>query len=116
MKALLKKDLFVLTRQMKLLLGILAAFCILPRANLCAFGIVYCGMLPYTAMAFDERSKWPELAAMMPYSAADLVMSKYALGWLAILAGSALTAAAQLLTAWLLPEQFTFSPPRSCCR
>lgn len=110
MKALLKKDIYVLTRQMKFFLVVIAAFCIVPGINLSAFAIAYCGMLPYTAMAYDERSKWPELAAMMPYSSAALVLSKYALGWLAILAGGALTITAQLLTAVLLPERFTFFP------
>ena len=33
-----------------------------------SFAFVYSAMLPITAMAYDERSKWDKLAAMMPYS------------------------------------------------
>ena len=46
------------------------------------FIVVWASMMPYTAMAYDERSKWDQLAIMMPYSVQDIVLSKYVLGWL----------------------------------
>ena len=84
MKALVKKDIFVLIRQMRLFLLMIAVFAVLPQGNMSIFAVVYCGMLPYTAMAYDERSKWDDLAAAMPYTVGDIVLSKYILGWLAV--------------------------------
>ena len=50
MKALLKKDIYVLVRQMKIFLLMIAVFAVVPSLNLSVFAIAYCGMLPYTAM------------------------------------------------------------------
>ena len=59
------------------------------------FIVIWCAMLPYTALAYDERCKWDQLAAMMPYSNRDMVLSKYVLGWLCAGAASVLSLAAQ---------------------
>ena len=64
MKALLKKDIFVLLRQMRMFLLMIAIFAVIPQGNMTVFAIVYCGMLPYTA--------------------SDMVLSKYVLGWMAV--------------------------------
>jgi len=80
MTALLQKDLYVLWKQMKIYAVLLAVYALLPSPYLNIFGVVYGAILPYTAMAYDERAKWEQLAAMMPYRDLDIVMSKYALG------------------------------------
>ncbi len=80
MTALLQKDFYVLWRQMKLYAVLLAVYALLPSTYLNIFGVVYGAILPYTAMAYDERAKWDQLAAMMPYRDLDIVLSKYALG------------------------------------
>ena len=54
-------------------------------------------MMPYTALAYDERCKWDQMAAMMPYSPRDLVLSKYVLGWLCAGAASAVVLAVQAI-------------------
>ena len=87
-KALLLKDWLVLSRQMKVFLVLIAVFSAVPVLSVSSFAIVYSAMLPYTAMAFDERDKWDRLAAMMPYRESDLVLSKYLLGY-AVLAVAA---------------------------
>ncbi|MEA4965112.1 MAG: ABC-2 transporter permease [Oscillospiraceae bacterium] len=87
MKGLLLKDLYTLTKQLKLFLLLLFASAFLPGMS--TFGTVYAALLPMTALAYDERSKWDRLAAMMPYSARQLVLSKYVLGYL-LVGGSAL--------------------------
>lgn len=101
MKGLLIKDFGVLARQMRLFLFMILIFAFIP-GNMAAFAVVYAAMMPYTSLAFDERSKWDQLAAMMPYSTRDLVLSKYVLGW--IFAGG--TAILSLL-AGLVESQFT---------
>ena len=80
MKGLLKKDLFVLKKQTWLFIVFLVAFSFNPA--MLPFVVIYASMFPYTAMAYDERCKWCDLADMMPYSPQDIVLSKYVLGWL----------------------------------
>lgn len=87
MKALLLKDCFVIFKQMKIFLLAIVIFSFLPGTSANLFAVVYAAMLPYTALAYDERSKWDQLAAAMPYSDRDIVLSKYLLGWVCI-AGS----------------------------
>ena len=101
-KALLLKDWLVLSRQMKVFLVLIAVFSAVPVLSVSSFAIVYSAMLPYTAMAFDERDKWDRLAAMMPYRESDLVLSKYLLGYagLAAVALLVLAFSAPLLFRW----------------
>ena len=60
-------------------------------------------MLPYTALAYDERSRWDQMAAMMPYSARDVVLSKYLFGWIAVAVSAAATFVLQTILSviWL---------------
>ena len=84
MRALILKDTYVIWRQMKYFLVFVLLFSCVPNSFNNAFAVVYTAMLPYTALAYDERSKWDQLAAMMPYSTRDLVLEKYVFGWLCI--------------------------------
>lgn len=81
MKGLIRKDVYVLSKQVKIFLVMVIAFTVVPAFNMSSFAAVYVAMLPYTAMAYDERSRWDQMALMMPYSFRDLVLSKYILGW-----------------------------------
>lgn len=85
MKALLYKDLCVLWSQMKFVLFFVALFCAMPDTGLClnTFFVVYAGILvPISLFAYDERARWDALAAMLPFSVRDLVLSRYLLSWL----------------------------------
>ena len=86
MKALLYKDFYVLWKQMKFVLFMVAIFCLMPDTgfSLNTFFVAYAGMLvPATLFAYDERAKWDSLAVMMPFSIRDLVLSRYVFAWLA---------------------------------
>ena len=91
MKALIIKDTYVIWRQMKYFLVMILIFSALPNGFNNAFAVVYASMLPYTALAYDERSKWDQMAAMMPYSTRDVVLGKYVFGWLCIGAAAVLS-------------------------
>ena len=91
MKGLLLKDFYTLLRQAKIFLMLIVLFSLLPNMQMSAFAVVYASMLPITALAYDERAKWDSLAAMMPYSERDIVLSKYLLGYI-LIAGSAVIA------------------------
>ena len=95
MKGLLYKDAVTLMKQLKLFLMMILIFAVIPGYNLITFALVYCAMLPFSAMAYDERSKWNRLAAMLPYSDVQLVLCKFILGWLSVLGATLLAAVAQ---------------------
>ena len=87
MKALLYKDFLVLWKQMKFVIFMVAIFCMMPDTGLSlnAFFVAYSGLIvPVTLFAYDERAKWDSLAAMMPFSTRDMVLSRYVFSWLAI--------------------------------
>ena len=58
MSALLLKDYYVIFRQMKIFLLLILVFSCIPGTFYSTFAVVYASMLPYTALAYDERSRW----------------------------------------------------------
>ena len=106
MKALILKDTYVIWRQMRYFLVMILIFSALPSGFNNAFAVIYAAMMPYTALAYDERSKWDQMAAMMPYSARDIVLGKYVFGWLCIGAAAALSALFQLLLSLVSARDF----------
>jgi ABC-2 type transport system permease protein len=97
MKGLLLKDLYVLIKQMRVFLVIVIVFAVIPGSNMTIFATIYASMMPYTALAYDERSHWDQLACMMPYSMRDLVLSKYLLGWMFVGATAVVSLLASLV-------------------
>ncbi len=86
MKGLLYKDFLVLWKQMKFVIFMVAIFTMMPDTGLSlnTFFVAYSGLLiPITLFAYDERAKWDSLAAMLPYSTKDMVLSRYVFAWLA---------------------------------
>lgn len=90
MKALIQKDVYVIWKQMRIFIVVILLMSMVNNTFNAVFLVIWCSMLPYTAMAYDERSHWNQLAAMMPYSKRDVVLSKYVLGWLCMAASGAL--------------------------
>ena len=97
MKALLMKDFYTLWRQLRVYLLVMLVISVVTGAFGNIFITIWAALLPYTAMAYDERSKWDQMAAMMPYSTRDIVISKYVLGWLCTAAAALFAMAVQLL-------------------
>ena len=106
MKALILKDTYVIWRQMKYFLVMILLFSALPSGFNNAFAVVYAAMMPYTALAYDERSKWDQLAAMMPYSTRDMVLGKYVFGWLCIGAAAVLSGLLQMALSLVVDRVF----------
>ena len=103
MSALILKDYYVIFRQMRIFLLLVLVFSCIPGAFYSTFAVVYASMLPYTALAYDERSHWGQMAAMMPYSDRDLVLSKYVFGWLSTAAAAAASFVLQTVLAAVWP-------------
>jgi len=96
MKALLLKDCYTLMKQIKFYILMIILFAITPGNSISAIAMFYAAMLPITALAYDERSKWNSLALMMPYSDESIIGSKYILGYIAVAAASLLSITAQI--------------------
>lgn len=92
MKALLLKDYYTLKKQLNIFLLIIVVFSVVPGNSMSCFVIVFVSMLPITAIAYDERCKWDNLAIMMPFSTKSIVISKYMLGYISIAVASVLQA------------------------
>lgn len=82
MKALLLKDFLTLSRYLRMALLFIVIFACIPGGSMAVYALVFAAMIPLTALAYDEQSKWPRLAAMMPYTPRQLVASKYVLGYI----------------------------------
>lgn len=87
MKSLLLKEYYTLKKQIPLFLFVSAMFSMF-KGSFALYSVIYAALLPITAIAYDERSKWDTLAAAMPYTASELVLSKYIVGWISITAAA----------------------------
>ncbi len=117
MRALLTKDFLVLTKQLKVLLVLIPIMLLTGGSFMASFAILIGAALPMTSFAYDEQSRWNELAAMLPYSDKDLVLSKYVLGYLCMAATALLSLAAELVLPVLgvkTPAPAGFILPTSC--
>jgi len=95
MTGLLLKDIYTVLKQMKFFVLVVIIMACLPGYSMLTFALVYSAMLPMTALAYDERSGWDKLAGTMPYSTMDIVLSKYALGYIMIAGATLISALAQ---------------------
>lgn len=107
MKGLLLKDFLVLAKQMKLFLILILIMSIAGGVSIASIVILLGAMLPMTAMAYDEQSKWNDLAVMMPYSKKNIVLCKYALGYLCMAGASILFVVAQVVISAIQPKDLT---------
>lgn len=107
MKGLLIKDFYTLTKQLKMFLLIILLFSLMQGSSTASFAFVYSAMLPITAMAYDERSKWDKLAAMMPYSKRSIVIEKYLLGYICLAAVAVLSYIVKIASSLYLKEPVT---------
>ena len=97
MKSLLLKDCYVITKQLKIFLVIIPVIALTTGGSMNALAILLGAVLPMTAIAYDERSKWEQLAAMMPYSKFQLIFSKYLLGYICMLGAALLAFVGQII-------------------
>lgn len=102
MKALLLKDWYVVRKIVLLYLVMILLFQAIPGTGI-VFLVLYPALIPASAFAYDDRSRWGELAAMLPYSDWEIVLSRYVLGWICIAGFSVLGMAFRVLIARFLP-------------
>ena len=96
MKALLRKDYYVLKSAILLYAGIILLFNMMMGLSGIFITVLYSALIPSSAFAYDDRSRWGELAAMLPYSERDIVLSRYAMGVIGIVVFNILGVLARL--------------------
>ena len=85
MKALIRKDFYVLKKQFLLFAVIVVAFRFGNNGAATLISILYAVMLPASAFAYDDLSHWDAMELMLPYSTRQIVLSRYCVGWLSML-------------------------------
>ena len=101
MKGLLLKDWYML-RKAALLYAVIAVGFVPWSGGILT--VLYASMLPITAFAYDDRSRWGELAAMLPYSVRDIVLSRYLMGGGGCVLFCLIALAGQTVFAAVLPK------------
>ena len=102
MKGLLLKDLYMMKSYCRsyLLFALFFIFLSITNQNSLLFVFypcILCGMIPFTLLAYDERSHWTQYSGTLPYTAGQLVSCKYIISLGTQGAVLLLTAAAQTL-------------------
>ncbi|MDE6980025.1 MAG: ABC-2 transporter permease [Lachnospiraceae bacterium] len=95
MRGLLLKDWLVVIKQTKVYFVLMFVFALIPGMGV--YSIFFGALLPMTAFAYDERSRWGQMAEMMPYSPRKVVEEKYMFGYLMAGGISVLEAVIQIL-------------------
>lgn len=85
MKGLLLKDAYLAWSHFKMYIVLVLGFSLLSAVEPGNFFFVFypcmlCGMIPVNLIAYDERSKWDVYTALLPFTRAQIVASKYLFG------------------------------------
>ena len=102
MKGLILKDLLNLKKQASIIIVMVVFYFVLSVTSknygmFNAIILILFAMLPITAISFDERANWDKYGLTMPVSRADMVISKYILGFLLVLVALCINIFGQLL-------------------
>lgn len=86
MKAVLRKDLYVVDKQLRLLIVLALVLSVVPVANAVGstYAIMISYMMPVSVVAYDEKCRWDKYAAMLPYTPRQIILSKYLLSYLLV--------------------------------
>ncbi len=100
MKGLLLKDWYMMKKYCRSYLLIAAVFLTVSLVNddnmfFMFYPCLLCGTLPVTLLAYDERSRWTQYSAALPYTKTQIVSEKYLIGLLAQVVALAVTGIVQ---------------------
>lgn len=89
MVGLVLKDIYTIVSQVKFIIIFLLLITFLQNDIIFSYTVFYVAMFPVTALTYDERAKWHDLADMMPYTAGQIVGGKYVIGYVAVAGATA---------------------------
>lgn len=100
MRGLLLKDWYMMKKYCRAYLVIAAVFIavsVFSAENLffVFYPCMFCGMIPVSLLSYDERSRWLQYSATLPYTRAQIVSAKYMIGLLSQVVVLVLTGIAQ---------------------
>ena len=102
MKGLLRKDIYMLAKYNRLFLLAVFVMAVAAAVTGSSFFTVYvgvlAGVLPITALAYDDREKWCTYCETMPVTRAQFVAEKYILALIVAAAVTALLGAGWLIS------------------
>lgn len=102
MKGLLRKDIYMLAKYNRLFLIAVFVMAVAAAVTGSSFFTVYVGVLvgvlPITALAYDDREKWCTYCETMPVTRAQFVAEKYILALIVAAAVTALLGAGWLIS------------------
>lgn len=107
MSGLIIKDGYTMIKQTKVLLILTILFAVIPSDFMFGYSVFYAAMMPITALAYDERAKWDKFAGMLPYSAGQIVGSKFIIGYLSVGCVFLLTLISKVIFAGMRGETLT---------
>lgn len=100
MKSLMLKDFYVLRKQLWLYAAVIVVFQSFQNGMGLFITFLYAAMLPATAFAYDDQSKWDMMELMLPYDTRQIVLSRYCVGWIGAPCLTAFGLLARRLIAW----------------
>ena len=91
MKGLLLKDWYMMKQYCRAYLLVTVLFLVISAVNsenlfMVFYPCLFCGLVPVSLLGYDERSRWLQYSATLPYSRAQIVSGKYLIGLLTQLA------------------------------
>lgn len=107
MSGLMIKDAYTMIKQTKVLFLLTILFAVIPSDFMFGYSVFYAAMMPITALAYDERAKWDKFAGMLPYSAGEIVGSKYIIGYLSVGCVFLLTLISKVIFAGIKGQRIT---------
>ncbi len=84
MKGLLIKDICSMMKQTKYFFVLAVVMAFMQNDFLFSYIIVYAASLPITALAYDERAKWGRMEETLPLTRAQIIGSKYMMGYITV--------------------------------
>ncbi len=81
MKALLIKDFYVLTKNLKMFLLVIIVLSLINDPAVSSIAVTYGVMLPIAAISYDERSHFAKLSRALPFSSFEITITKYLIGY-----------------------------------
>lgn len=102
MKGLLLKDWYMMKKNCRPYLFIAVVFIAISFVNggdmfFVFYPCLLCGMIPVNLLGYDERSRWMQYSATLPYTKAQIVSGKYLIGLFTQLTILIITGIAQMI-------------------
>ena len=111
MKGLILKDLYMVKAYLRAFLILMAGFIVMSafsaeNAFFLFYPAILAGSMPFTLIAYDERSKWNQYCGVLPVSRKAVVSARYIIALGFFLAVFILTAILQLFSPIFTPQSY----------